>query len=73
MSFVVGQRTQEIGLRMALGAGRLCVFCDVLRDGMTTAFLGIVLGFAGVWSVGCLMRGMVYGVGVVDPIIFSLR
>ncbi len=72
MSFVVGQRTQEIGLRMALGAGRARVFCDVLRDGMTTALLGTVLGSAGAWSVGRLMRGMVYGVGVVDPITFLL-
>jgi len=70
MSFVVGQRTQEIGLRMALGAGRARVFCDVLRDGMTTALLGTVLGSAGAWYVGRLMRGMVYGVGVVDPTAF---
>jgi putative ABC transport system permease protein len=72
MSFAVRQRTQEIGLRMALGAGRARVFRDVLRDGMTTALLGTVLGFAGAWSVGRLMRGMVYGVGVVDPITFLL-
>jgi len=70
MSFAVRQQTQEIGLRMALGAGRARVFRDVLRDGMTTALLGTVLGFAGAWSVGRLMRGMVYGVGVVDPVTF---
>jgi putative ABC transport system permease protein len=70
MSFVVGQRTQEIGLRMALGAGRARVFRDVLRDGMTTALVGTVLGSAGAWYVGRLMRGMVYGVGVVDPAAF---
>jgi putative ABC transport system permease protein len=70
MSLVVGQRTQEIGLRMALGAGRARVFRDVLRDGMTTALLGTVLGSAGAWFVGRLMRGMVYGVGVVDPTAF---
>jgi putative ABC transport system permease protein len=72
MSFVVAQRTQEIGLRLALGAGRVRVFCDVLRDGMTTALLGTLLGSAGAWSVGRLMRGMVYGVGVVDPITFLI-
>jgi len=70
MSIVVGQRTQEIGLRMALGAGRARVLCDVLRDGMTTALLGTGLGSAGAWYVGRLMRGMVYGVGVVDPTAF---
>ncbi|MGH7751676.1 MAG: FtsX-like permease family protein, partial [Gemmatimonadales bacterium] len=67
MSFVVGQRTPEIGLRMALGAGRARVFRDVLRDGLATALLGTVLGSAGAWYVGRLMRGMVYGVGVIDP------
>jgi putative ABC transport system permease protein len=70
MSFVVGQRAQEIGLRMALGAGRARVFRDVLRVGMTTALLGTMLGSAGAWYVGRLMRGMVYGVGVVDPTAF---
>jgi len=70
MAFVVGQRTQEIGLRMALGAGRADVFRDVLRDGMTTALVGTLLGSAGAWYVGRLMRGMVYGVGVVDPTAF---
>jgi putative ABC transport system permease protein len=72
MSFVVGQRTQEIGLRMALGAGRSRILGDILRDGMTTALVGTVVGSAGAWSVGRLMRGMVYGVGVVDPITFLL-
>jgi putative ABC transport system permease protein len=72
LMFVVGQRTQEIGLRMALGAGRARVFSDVLTNGMTTALLGVVLGSAGAWFVGRLMRGIVFGVGVVDPISFVL-
>jgi putative ABC transport system permease protein len=72
MSFVVSQRTQEIGLRLALGAGPVRVFFDVLRDGMTTALLGTLLGFAGAWSAGRVMRGLVYGVGVVDPVSFLL-
>jgi putative ABC transport system permease protein len=72
MSFVVAQRTREIGLRMALGAARADVIRDVLRDGMTTAFLGTALGAAGAWVVGCLMRGMVYGVGVMDPTAFAV-
>jgi hypothetical protein len=70
MSFVVGQRTREIGLRMALGAGRARLFRDALRDGMTTALLGTVLGSAGAWHVGRLLRGVVCGVGVMDPIVF---
>jgi putative ABC transport system permease protein len=67
LSFVVGQRTQEIGLRMALGAGRARVFRDVLLDGMTTAVLGTGFGSVGAWYVSRLMRGMVYGARGVDP------
>jgi putative ABC transport system permease protein len=67
MSFAVAQRKHEIGLRMALGAGRGRVLRDVLRDGMATALLGTVLGAGGAYLVGRLMRGMVYGVGVMDP------
>src|SRR5581483_12135155 len=47
MSFVVAQRTPEIGLRMALGAGRARVMQQVLREGMTTALLGAALGMVG--------------------------
>jgi len=70
MSFVVAQRTHEIGLRMALGADRARVLRDVLRDGMATALLGTLLGTGGAYFVGRLMRGMVYGVGVMDPTAF---
>jgi putative ABC transport system permease protein len=70
MSFVVAQRTHEIGLRMALGADRGRVLGQVLREGMTTALAGTALGSAGAYSVGRAMRGMLYGVGVVDPEMF---
>ena len=46
MSFVVAQRTHEIGLRMALGAGRGQVLVQVLREGMTTALAGTAVGAA---------------------------
>src|SRR5262249_51367004 len=71
MSFVVAQRTHEIGLRMALGAGRGQVLREVLRDGMGTALLGTLLGSAGAYAGGRLLEGMVYGVGVVDPPVFT--
>jgi putative ABC transport system permease protein len=72
MSFVVAQRTPEIGLRMALGAGRARVVQQILREGMTTALLGAALGTGGAYFVGRMMQGMVYGVGVIDPLAFSL-
>jgi len=51
-SFVVAQRTQEIGVRMALGAPRARVLRDVLREGMTAALVGTILGAAGVPFTG---------------------
>jgi putative ABC transport system permease protein len=62
MSFVVAQRSQEIGVRMALGAGRWQVVRQLLREGMTTAVIGSVAGAVGVWLVGRAMQGLVYGV-----------
>ncbi len=72
MSFVVAQRTHEIGLRMALGAGRGRVLWQVMKEGMGTALGGVVLGSAGAYFVGRAMQGMVYGVGTMDPIAFSV-
>jgi putative ABC transport system permease protein len=67
MSFVVAQRRQEVGLRMALGADRSRVVRLVMRDGMKTAVVGTVLGLAGAYAVGRAMRGLWFGVGALDP------
>jgi putative ABC transport system permease protein len=72
MSFVVAQRTQEIGVRMALGAPRARVLHEVLREGMTTALLGTILGAAGAWAIGVAMKGMIHGVESFDPIAFMI-
>jgi putative ABC transport system permease protein len=71
MSFVVATRTHEIGLRMALGAGRAQVLWQVLREGMTTALLGTALGTLGALAVGRAMKGMFYGVGTMEPVAFA--
>jgi putative ABC transport system permease protein len=72
MSFVVAQRTQEIGVRMALGAARARVLHEVLREGMTTALIGTILGAAGAWFIGLAMKGMIHGVETFDPIAFVI-
>jgi putative ABC transport system permease protein len=72
MAFVVAQRTHEIGLRMALGAGRRHVLGQVLREGMVTALVGTLIGTGGAYLVGRAMQGMWYGVGAFDPLAFSI-
>lgn len=67
MAFAVAQRTHEIGVRMALGASRRRVVAQVLREGMTTTLIGVVLGSVGAYYVARSMRAIVQGVGAVDP------
>lgn len=72
MSFAVAQRTHEIGLRMALGAGTSRVLSLVLREGMILALFGLALGLAGAFWVGRLMHSLVYDVGTIDFTAFSV-
>ena len=70
MSFAVAQRTHEIGLRMALGAGRGRVLWQVLREGLLTALAGTILGSAGAWFVVRALRDIVFGVSAFAPAAF---
>jgi putative ABC transport system permease protein len=70
MAFAVAQRTREIGLRMALGAGRGQMLRQVLGEGLTTALAGVALGSAGAWWVVRAMREMVFGVSELAPAAF---
>ena len=72
MSFAVAQRTHEIGLRMALGAQKGQVIRQVLGEGMVTALTGAAIGSVGAYFVGRAMKGMLYGVGVMDPLAFGI-
>ena len=51
LAYAVAQRTNEIGIRMALGASRADVLRMILRQGMTLAMLGVVLGLAGAYGL----------------------
>ena len=72
MSFAVAQRTQEIGVRMALGAGSRDVLGMVLREGMMLAGLGLVIGLSGTYFVGRTMKSVLYEVGAIDPLAVGL-
>jgi predicted permease len=67
MSFAVAQRTHEIGLRIALGAGPNQVLRLVLQEGMLLALAGLLVGLAGAFFVGRVMKTLLYQVDAMDP------
>jgi putative ABC transport system permease protein len=66
MAFAVSQRTQEIGLRIALGASRQNVMSLIIREGSLLALIGLGIGVGGAVLVGRTMRATLYGVGTLD-------
>jgi putative ABC transport system permease protein len=71
MSFAVAQRTREIGLRMALGAGEGQVMKLIMKEGMTLGVIGLFIGLLGAYGIGRLMKSMLYGIGSIDGLAFS--
>lgn len=71
VSYSVAQRTQEIGIRMALGAQRRNVLQSVLGQGGRLAAVGIVTGLVVAIGVTRLMSSFLYGVGATDPLTFA--
>jgi predicted permease len=70
ISYLVGQRTQEIGIRIALGARRWDVLRLVLSHSVKMAVLGVFLGIAASLALTRLMAKMLYGVSATDPLTF---
>jgi predicted permease len=70
ISHVISQRTQEIGIRMAIGARRFDVLRMVLRDGARMTLVGAAIGLIAALGLTRLLAGMLFGVTPTDPITF---
>jgi predicted permease len=66
MSYSVTQRTQEIGIRLALGAQRSDVLRLIVSQGMQLVVIGIAAGCVGVFALARLLRGLLFGIGATD-------
>jgi ABC-type antimicrobial peptide transport system permease subunit len=71
ISYVVSQRTREIGVRMALGASGRVVRRMVVRQGLLLTGLGIVLGLAASAGLSRVMASLLFGVSAMDPVTYA--
>jgi len=70
MSYAVGQRTQEMGLRQALGAGSPRLLALVVKDAMRLAVAGVVVGIVAAFAIMRAMSSLLYGVSATQPLAF---
>jgi putative ABC transport system permease protein len=71
LAYVVGQRTQEIGVRLAIGAAPRDVVAMILREGMVLAATGLACGLAGALAATRALASLIFGVTTTDPITFA--
>ncbi len=70
MAYAVSQRTQEIGIRIALGAAPRRVLEMIMKEGLTSAAIGLGLGVVGALGISRLVSGLLFGVEPTDPLCF---
>jgi putative ABC transport system permease protein len=70
ISYSVAQRTQEIGIRVALGAQRSSLMSMILKQGLRTALFGVGIGLASALGLTQLLKSLLFGIGATDPLTF---
>ena len=71
IQYSVATRTQEIGLRMAIGAQRGDIFRMMISEGLTLCLTGVALGLLGAWWLGAAGSSLLFGVTASDPLTFT--
>jgi putative ABC transport system permease protein len=72
MAFATTQRLREFGVRLALGATPRAVLLTVMRDGLTLAAIGLIVGLAAAIAAARAMRHMLFGISPFDPVTFGV-
>ena len=72
ISYSVGRRTREIGVRVALGATRGGVMGQVMLGAARLVVVGLLIGLAGAWWLSRVIESMLYSVTATDPVVFGV-
>jgi putative ABC transport system permease protein len=71
MSYTVSRRSHELAIRMALGADRVMVLRQILREGLGVTLVGVVIGLAAALGLSRIMADYVYGIKATDPLTYT--